>query len=558
LVLLFSIYWIFFFDANKLKPQISAQFQKLTGREIVFHGDVGLTIFPSLGFQLQDVSIKNIKGFDPKTPYVKAKEADVRVYLLPLLIRHVRFERVMLNDVVINLIKNKQGDVNWKLPGMETEQKKSGSDEGIRHEISIKKVSVKNITINWRNLQKNTRGHISNINLIANKITQREYFPVEFTFSAFNQKTKSKTNFSLTSQIKIDRIQHKYFFKDIQLAIDSGKAAKRKRAQLQFIGNFKVTPDEIHIKKSQLIKNGDIVHVDNLEISGFENVVDFELPNLIKKLQISADLHSKQFKLRHTTVYDLVAKVRSENHVIQLYPLRAKVFSGKLNGKITLDARKDALLSRLNGSLSNFNLQSFLASFFQVRHISGTANFKANLSAQGILTDKMLRTLRGNIGVKVNNGVIKGVNIERMIRTARAMLSLSLPPLMETSNQTRFDNSEATLQINNGIVTNQNLKMESKNLIIQGAGKLNLINQMIDYKIEAKLKGKFWEGDWLVPINIKGNFTNPNVSLDRFSLLHEVSKNIMPRNIILRAGKIILTPFRVFFQSFKPAPTRPK
>jgi len=279
---------------------------------------------------------------------------------------------------------------------------------------------------------------------------------------------------------------------------------------------------------------------------------------LVKNLQISADLYAKQFKLKHTTIHDLVAKARSKNHVIQFYPLKAKVFSGQLNGKITLDARKDVLLSRLNCNLRNFDLKSFLESFFQVKHISGTANFKANLSMQGISADKMLRTLRGNIDAKVKNGVIKGVNIERMIKTARAMLSLSLPPLMERSNQTRFKRSAATLRINNGIVTNKDLKMESKNLIIQGAGKLNLINRMIDYRIETKLKGDFWEGDWLVPINIKGNFAKPNVSLDKFSLLHEVSKNIMPRNIIMRAGKIILTPFRLLIQGFTSTPTRPK
>ena len=547
LIVLFSIYWIFFFDANALKPQVSRQFHKLTGREVIFHGNLEISIFPSIGFKVQNVVIKNIKGFDPKQPYVEAKEADVKVYLLPLLIRHIRVGRILLHDVEVNLIKNKQNKVNWALPGIEGKPKESASDKKIKHKFSVKKIVAKNITINWKNLKKRKSGRISNINLIANKIVRQSFFPIEFTFSAFNQNTKKTTNFSLKSQVKINRLEHQYSLKDIQLEIDSGKKPKIERPTLRFIGNFKITPDGIHVKKSQLIKNGDILHIDNLEVSGLEDVVDFRLANLVKNVKVSADLYSKQFKLKRTTIYDLVAKARSRNRVIQLYPLKAQVFSGKLNGKLTLDARKDALFSRLSGSLSKFDLKSFLEAFYQVKNISGTANFSANLSARGNSLNQIKRTLNGKIVASVNNGVLNGINLERMIRTARSLLSLSLPPLMEKSNQTRFKNSSATLQINNGIVTNKDLKMESKSLIIQGAGTANLAKKTLNYKLETKLKADFWEGDWLVPINITGSFANPNVGLDKFNLLHEVSKNIMPRNILLRVIKIILTPFRFIF-----------
>jgi hypothetical protein len=537
LIVLFSIYWVFFFDANTLKPQVSRRFHKLTGREVIFHGNLEISIFPSVGFKVQNVVIKNIKGFDSKQPYVKAKEADIKVYLLPLLIRN---------------------KVNWALPGIEGKPKESASDKKTKHKFSGKKIVAKNITINWKNLKKRKSGRISNINFIANKIVRQSFFPIEFTFSAFNQNTKRTTNFSLKSQIKINRSKRQYSLKDIQLEIDSGKKPKIKRPTLKFIGNFKINPDGIHVEKSQLIKNGDILHIDNLEVSGLEDVVDFRFTNLVKNAKVSADLYSKQFKIKNTTIYDLVAKARSRNRVIQLYPLKAQVFSGKLNGKLTLDARKDALYSRLNGSLSNFDLKSFLEAFYQVKNISGTANFSANLSARGASIKQIRQSLSGNVDAKVNNGVMSGINLEKMIRTARSLLSLSLAPLTEGSNQTRFKNSAATLQINNGIVTNKDLKMESKNLVIQGAGTANLVKKTLNYKLETKLKADFWEGDWLVPINITGSFANPNVGLDKFSLLHEVSKNIMPRNILLRGIKIILTPFRLIFGGSTPTNTKQK
>ncbi|MGD9108865.1 MAG: AsmA-like C-terminal region-containing protein, partial [Gammaproteobacteria bacterium] len=138
------------------------------------------------------------------------------------------------------------------------------------------------------------------------------------------------------------------------------------------------------------------------------------------------------------------------------------------------------------------------------------------------------------------------------------LLQLSLPPLKEWRNRTQFDKSSATWRVNKGVAVNKDLNMESKHLIIKGAGKINLAKRYLDYKLETRLKGDFWEGDWLVPINIKGSFAKPNITLDNFSLLHEISKNIMPQNIVLRAIKIVTTPFRLFYYSLKPTPKRPE
>ncbi|MGD9108267.1 MAG: AsmA family protein, partial [Gammaproteobacteria bacterium] len=395
LLLSFIIYLTFFFDVNDFKSQIKTQFKKLTGREIVIGGKIEVNFFPTIGFKLNDAMIKNIEGFDQKTSYIKARHADVRVYFLPLFIRRVNFERVVLNDVVVNLIKNKQGKVNWKLPGIKSGQQ---DPEGvkIKDEISLERVLAENITVNWQDLQKRSSGKISNINLLAEKIKQNKFFPIHFTFSTLNKKTKLRTNFRLKSQIKIDSEDRKYYLKDVRLEVGAGKN-KTAKIKLQFIGNFKITPDGIHIKKSKLIKNNDTLYIDNLGISGFGDVVNFKLINLVKKLHVSADLYSKQFKLKHATIHNLTAKVRSENGVIRLYPLKTQIFSGDLNGKLSVSVKKDQLFWRLNGSLRNFNLQSVLQTFWKIKKISGTGDFGVNLSARGGSFDQIVQSLNGSI-----------------------------------------------------------------------------------------------------------------------------------------------------------------
>ena len=84
------------------------------------------------------------------------------------------------------------------------------------------------------------------------------------------------------------------------------------------------------------------------------------------------------------------------------------------------------------------------------------------------------------------------------------------------------------MSIKNGRVTNRDLKATSPLLNIQGKGSVNLVNEKLDYRLEATLLNMVdAEGrkaltklqNTPIPITIKGTFSDPKFNVDVESIL---------------------------------------
>ena len=71
------------FDPNAYKQDLTELVREQTGRELQFHGDVDLTVFPALGMKLGAMSFSNAEGFGA-LPMVKVSEASISVDLASL------------------------------------------------------------------------------------------------------------------------------------------------------------------------------------------------------------------------------------------------------------------------------------------------------------------------------------------------------------------------------------------------------------------------------------------------------------------------------------------
>ena len=100
------------FDANEYKQDLSDLVRDETGRELQFHGDVSLTVFPALGMKLGAMSFSNPPSFGA-LPMIKVKEASISVDLGSLIRFSPEIEKLVLRDLEVNLITNKAGITNW-------------------------------------------------------------------------------------------------------------------------------------------------------------------------------------------------------------------------------------------------------------------------------------------------------------------------------------------------------------------------------------------------------------------------------------------------------------
>ncbi|HET9304802.1 MAG TPA: AsmA family protein [Candidatus Sulfotelmatobacter sp.] len=99
------------FDVNRYRGTIQSQLEKRLDRQVSL-GDMHLRLFPPR-FGVQDLAIADDPRFSPDAPFVKAKELDVAVKLLPLLHKQVEISSLDLQQPTVNLIKNQAGGWNF-------------------------------------------------------------------------------------------------------------------------------------------------------------------------------------------------------------------------------------------------------------------------------------------------------------------------------------------------------------------------------------------------------------------------------------------------------------
>ncbi len=105
-------------NPNAYKGKIVAAVKESTGRELKLPGDIKLSVIPWVALELGPASLGNPPGFSDE-PFLSFTHANVRVRLLPLLLRHLEIARVEVEGLDLRLRRNAAGRGNWQ--GVEPE-----------------------------------------------------------------------------------------------------------------------------------------------------------------------------------------------------------------------------------------------------------------------------------------------------------------------------------------------------------------------------------------------------------------------------------------------------
>ena len=241
-----------------------------------------------------------------------------------------------------------------------------------------------------------------------------------------------------------------------------------------------------------------------------------EVPlSALRALAMQGKFRIQKLKAMNLHSSDVVVQVAADNGLITLGPNQAKLYSGKYAGRTTLDVRGKTPTLAIDESVSGVELAPMLKDALRFDKFSGTANLSAKVTAQGLDAGQIKQTLNGTAGFAVQSGAIKGVDLNKMIDTIKtAERDKSYQKLAELSPQsgdeTRFSQLGGTAQIKNGVVQNNDLKIQSPKLLnVSGKGSADLPKETLDYTVTA---GSY-------PIIIDGPFSKPRFRPDWNAIL---------------------------------------
>ena len=507
------------FDPNDYKDQIVKAVKDHTGRELRIEGKLGWSFFPWIGIETGRLELSNAPGFG-KEPFARIDGAGAKVELLPLLRKRIIVDTVFLDGLKLNLARNAAGQTNWDdlvKPATTKEaagKMPPGEQPGIGN-ISINKISVRKADVIWRDQASNAQYAVRNLDLQTGKIIVGEPVDVHLAFDVESGKPPVRKHLDLKSRIQLDLEKQSLEITNLALGFDDshlngtlairnfGKPAYRVDLTLDQIDLDRYLPAPAEAAKPAATA------------APAEPV---EIPlSLLRSLDVQGKLGIGKLKAMNLRSTDVSIQIGAKDGLITLGPNKAKLYSGSYAGRTALDVRGKTPLLTLDESLRGIELAAALKDALQFDKFTGTADLGAKVTAQGLDAGRIMETLNGTASFAVQKGAIKGMDLRKMIdavKTAqRDNLLQKLTELTpQPADETPFTQLSGTARITNGVVQNDDLKVQSPDLLnVSGKGTANLPAQTLDYRVTV---GQY-------PIVISGPFAKPKFRVDTSALLKE-------------------------------------
>ncbi len=529
------------FDPNAYKQDLTELVREQTGRELQFHGDVDLTIFPALGMKLGAMSFSNAEGFGA-LPMIKVKEASISVDLASLVAFAPEIDKLVLRDLEINLSKNKAGVTNWDdlvaqpAPGTDTgaATDESSTDAG-ESDFEIKGafggLDLENIKLLWQDEQAGSEFRIVDLDISTGRIVPNEAFPMTLHLDA-----SASGDLDIIFDIKANV---EYLIEQQQLAL---RDMALKLNEFQIGGSVQVANFAKPAVKFDLAsENLDVdallgtppatgpAEADASQAAAASEDVQIELPmQTLRDLDIDGTLKIAQIKVQNLRMSDLDIKLKAQNGLVSMKPIKLNTYGGKVEISVVLDAKSDIPKYAITESVQGVQVGDLLKDFTGEATITGTLNAEANLTTRGEWLSKLKQNSNGTMNLAFLDGAVNGFNIRQSIDAAKAKFSGKESPPAETL-KTDFSSLTISGVIKNGVFSSDDLDLQAPLLRVGGKGSANLNTEEVDYQVNAKLVGSV-EGqqggsaDDLagleIPVGIKGPFSAPKIDV----LLDEMMK----------------------------------
>ncbi len=539
------------FDANAYKQELTDLVREATGRELQFHGDVDLTIFPALGMKLGAMSFSNAEGFGA-LPMIKVKAASISVDLASLISFSPEIDKLVLRDLEINLIRNKAGVNNWDdLVSKSTPATSAGTasatdssstapaESDFEFKAAFGGLDLQNIKLLWLDEQAGTEFRITDLDISTGRMLPNEAFPMTLHLDA-SASGEFDIVFDLEANVEYLIERQQLTLDDMVLALNEFQVG----GQVQ-VSNFAAPA----LRFDLAVENLDIdalldtppataaaagpaapasTAAATTVAPGSSEDVQIELPmQILRDLDIDGRLKIALMKMQNLRMSDVDIRVTAKDGLVALKPVTLKAYGGKVEAAVVIDVKSKLPRYGISKSIQGVQFGDLLKDYAGEAAISGTLNAEANLTTSGEWLSKLKKNSNGTLRLAFLDGALNGFNLRQSIDAAKAKLRGKKAPPKETL-KTDFSSLTISGVIRKGVFSSDDLELQAPLLRVGGNGSANLNSEVVDYLVKVKLVGSI-EGqqgeiaDELagleIPVRIKGPFNDPKIEVQLEDML---------------------------------------
>jgi AsmA protein len=201
----------------------------------------------------------------------------------------------------------------------------------------------------------------------------------------------------------------------------------------------------------------------------------------------SGSVRVTRLKARGVEARDVRLMAKAADGRIDLSPLSAGIYGGSVSGRVGIDTRNNRIAAA--GTVANVQLRSAVGKLGARAAVEGSANGTFDLAAAGATVKQMERALSGNVTLDVRNGALVGLNLDDIIGSAGSFLQSRSRQsgVLDEQKRTEFSQLTGSVRIKDGVAVNDDLKAQTKTLVLTGSGKMDLAAEQLDYTLRAQV-----------------------------------------------------------------------
>ncbi|MCP4883418.1 MAG: AsmA family protein, partial [Flavobacteriales bacterium] len=264
-------------------------------------------------------------------------------------------------------------------------------------------------------------------------------------------------------------------------------------------------------------------------------VLSREEPDLsaLKGLDIAGEMTITRFILKNIKADKVQVEFAIEQGKAQINKFNADFYEGSMSTNAWLDVNQTPATYSVKNTITGVEIAPLLTDATGKGFLHGRGNIGINLNGKGLSAYNLRKNVKGKLGVKLEDGAVEGINIAAMLREAKAALKGKKADYIEEVRKTDFSALEVIFKLGDGFATIEELKAEAPLLRVQGEGKTNLMNELLDFRLFISVvgssKGQGGKNidelkDLTVPVKLEGPWIAPTYKIDFKALLTQNNK----------------------------------
>lgn len=225
--------------------------------------------------------------------------------------------------------------------------------------------------------------------------------------------------------------------------------------------------------------------------------------------------------------------LKAANGKVDVAPFSAALYRGNASGALSLNA--DGNRIALRQTLADIDILPLLKDVADKDLLEGRGNLALDLNTGGATVGALKKSLDGTASLKLRDGAIRGINLAKSLREAKARLSGSDSAVQKASatEKTDFSEMSASFRIQDGVARNDDLHASSPFLRLAGGGTVDIPESSLDYlarvTLAATSKGQDGKAGAdlrgvTVPVRLYGPFASLDYKIEFGDLLKDAAR----------------------------------